>query len=248
MIGGLLRAFIIVIVASGLMATIFTWWTPNGFISDSARQGLSIAMATDAVTQVPTALPTPNWARKIGIVSGHRGNDSGAVCPDGLTEASINLSVAELVVQNLRGWAIRSICWTSSTRAFNDYQAATLLSIHSNTCQNFGEAVNGFIVAACGGAHHSACEDDKRLVRLHRRSLRGDDAAGTAHGNHHRYDRLPYLPRDLPAHPGGDHRTGLHARRPGNAHPAPRYAGARNHRRDSVLSGTGKNVNAVTDS
>ncbi|MEO8392552.1 MAG: hypothetical protein ABI700_06135, partial [Chloroflexota bacterium] len=50
MIGGLLRAFIIVIVASGLMATIFTWWTPNGFISDNARQGLSIAMATDAVT------------------------------------------------------------------------------------------------------------------------------------------------------------------------------------------------------
>ncbi|MBC8100746.1 MAG: hypothetical protein H7Y11_15005, partial [Armatimonadetes bacterium] len=58
-IGGLLRAFIIVIVASGLMATIFTWWTPNEFISDSARQSLSIAVATDAVTLVPTVLPTP---------------------------------------------------------------------------------------------------------------------------------------------------------------------------------------------
>jgi N-acetylmuramoyl-L-alanine amidase len=163
MIGGLLRAFIIVIVASGLMATIFTWWTPNGFISDNVRQGLSIAIATDAVTQVPTALPTPNWARKIGVVSGHRGNDSGAVCPDGLTEASINLSVAELVVQNLRGVGYTVDLLDEFDPRLQNYQAATLLSIHSNTCQDFGEAVNGFIIADAS-ARISAREDDKRLV------------------------------------------------------------------------------------
>ena len=163
MIGGLLRAFIIVIVAAGLMATIFTWWTPSGFISDSARQGLSVAIATDAVTQVPTALPTPNWARKIGIVSGHRGNDSGAVCPDGLTEASINLSVAELVVQNLRGLGYTVDLLDEFDPRLQDYQAATLLSIHSNTCQDFGEAVNGFIVAAAA-ARISAKAEDTKLV------------------------------------------------------------------------------------
>jgi N-acetylmuramoyl-L-alanine amidase len=162
-IGGLLRAFIIVIVAAGLMATIFTWWTPNGFISDSARAGLSIAIATDAVTQVPTALPTPNWARKIGIVSGHRGNDSGAVCPDGLTEASINLSVAELVVQNLRGMGYTVDLLDEFDPRLENYQAATLLSIHSNTCQDFGEAVNGFIVAAAA-ARISAKAEDTKLV------------------------------------------------------------------------------------
>ena len=163
MIGGLLRAFIIVIVAAGLMATIFTWWTPSGFISDSARQGLSVSIATDAVTQVPTALPTPNWARKIGIVSGHRGNDSGAVCPDGLTEASINLSVAELVVQNLRGLGYTVDLLDEFDPRLQDYQAATLLSIHSNTCQDFGEAVNGFIVAAAA-ARISAKAEDTKLV------------------------------------------------------------------------------------
>ena len=145
------------------MATIFTWWTPNGFISDSARQGLSIAMATDTVTQVPTALPTPNWARKIGIVAGHRGNDSGAVCPDGLTEASINLSVAELVVQNLRGMGYTVDLLDEFDPRLQNYQAATLLSIHSNTCQNFGEAVNGFIVAAAA-ARITARAEDTELV------------------------------------------------------------------------------------
>ena len=163
MIGGLLRAFFIVIVAAGLMATIFTWWTPNEFISTSVRQGLSIAIATDAVTQVPTALPTPNWARRIGIVSGHRGNDSGAVCDDGLTEASINLSVAEMVVRNLRGIGYSVDLLDEFDPRLTDYEAAAMVSIHSNTCRNFGERVSGFIVAASSG-RITARSDDGRLV------------------------------------------------------------------------------------
>jgi len=31
--------------------------------------------------------------RHIGIVAGHDGNDSGAVCPDGLTEAEVNRDI-----------------------------------------------------------------------------------------------------------------------------------------------------------
>ncbi len=163
LIGGLLRAFIIVIVAAGLMATIFTWWTPNGFISEDARAGLSVAIATNAATVVPTALPTPNWARKIGIVSGHRGNDSGAVCPDGLTEASVNLNVAEQVVQNLRGDGYTVDLLDEFDPRLNGYQAAALVSLHSNTCQDFGEPVSGFIVAA-SASRITARTDDGQLV------------------------------------------------------------------------------------
>jgi N-acetylmuramoyl-L-alanine amidase len=160
MIGGLLRAVIIVVVAAGLMATIFTWWTPNEVLSPNARQSLSIAVATDAMTAVPTVLPTPNWARRIGIVSGHRGNDSGAVCPDGLTEASINLSVAELVVRSLRGLGYTVDLLDEFDPRLTDYQAAAMVSIHSNTCQNFGEPVSGFIVAASAGRITARGNDD----------------------------------------------------------------------------------------
>lgn len=163
MIGGLLRAFIIVTVAAGLMATIFTWWTPNEFISTSVRQGLSIAIATDAVTQVPTALPTPNWARRVGVVAGHRGNDSGAVCPDGLTEASINLTVAEMVVRSLRGLGYTVDLLDEFDSRLNNFEAAAMVSIHSNTCRDFGERVSGFIVAASTG-RITARGDDGRLV------------------------------------------------------------------------------------
>ena len=164
LIGGLVRTFFIVIVAAGLMATIFTWWTPNEFIPTNARQGLSVAIATDAATVVPTVLPTPNWARRVGIVSGHHGNDSGAVCPDGLTEASVNLSVAELVVRNLRGLGYTVDLLDEFDPRLTDYQAAALVSIHSNTCQDFGEKVSGFIVAASSG-RITAHTDDEKLVQ-----------------------------------------------------------------------------------
>ena len=164
-LGGFLRTVIIVSVAAGLTATIFTWWTRNEFISDTARAGLSIAIATDAATLAPTAQPTPNWAQVVGIVSGHRGpeNDPGAVCPDGLTEASVNLSVAQLVVRNLRGLGYTVDLLDEFDPRLENYQAAALVSIHSNTCQDFGEPVSGFLVAAAQ-ARISARASDSQLV------------------------------------------------------------------------------------
>jgi N-acetylmuramoyl-L-alanine amidase len=47
----------------------------------------------------PTITPGPK--PRIGIVAGHWGNDSGAVCADGLTEEKVNLRIATLVQQYL---------------------------------------------------------------------------------------------------------------------------------------------------
>jgi N-acetylmuramoyl-L-alanine amidase len=149
-LGGIIRSFIVVFAAAGLTATIFTWWTPSKFITSNVRDELSVAMATSAATLIPTALPTPNWARRIGVVSGHRGpqNDPGAVCPDGLTEASINENVATMVVQSLRGRGYTVDLLDEFDPRLDNYQAAALLSIHSNTCQDFGELVSGFLISS----------------------------------------------------------------------------------------------------
>jgi N-acetylmuramoyl-L-alanine amidase len=149
-LGGIIRSFIVVFAAAGLTATIFTWWTPPKFITSNVRDELSVAMATSAATLIPTALPTPNWARRVGIVSGHRGpqNDPGAVCPDGLTEASINENVAALVVRNLRSRGYTVDLLDEFDPRLDGYQAAALLSIHANTCQDFGEQVSGFLISS----------------------------------------------------------------------------------------------------
>lgn len=167
-LGGLIRSFIVVMAAAGLTATIFTWFTPNQFLASNVISGLSIAEATSmVVTSAPTSLPTPNWLRKIGIVSGHRGpeNDPGAVCPDGLTEAEINFNVAQIVVRNLRGRGFSVDLLDEFDPRLDNYQAAALLSIHANTCQEWpgGEIVSGFLIAAAA-ARATARGNDNVLV------------------------------------------------------------------------------------
>jgi N-acetylmuramoyl-L-alanine amidase len=163
--GGFLRTLIIVLAAAGLTATIFTWFTPNEFINADVRSELSAAIATDSVTAVPTLQGTPNWARRIGIVSGHRGpeNDPGAVCPDGLTEGEINFNVAQLVVGNLRALGYTVDLLDEFDTRLTAYQAAVLVSIHSNTCRNFGEVVSGYLISG-PAARVTVRDEDRRLV------------------------------------------------------------------------------------
>jgi len=148
-VGGFVRTLILVILAGFLSSTIFTWFTSPDFLDRRVVTGLVVANSTVAVTQQPTQLPTPNYLRKVGIVSGHRGpeNDPGAVCPDGLTESSINFDVATRVVRNLRTLGYSVDLLDEFDARLNNYQAASLVSIHANTCQDFGEYVSGYLVA-----------------------------------------------------------------------------------------------------
>lgn len=163
--GGFLRTLIIVLAAAGLTATIFTWFTPNEFINVDVRSELGAAIATSAATLVPTVQPTPNWARRIGVVAGHRGpeNDPGAVCPDGLTEGEINFNVAQIVVGNLRALGYTVDLLDEFDTRLDGYQAAVLVSIHSNTCRDFGEVVSGYLISG-PSARVTVREEDRRLV------------------------------------------------------------------------------------
>ena len=82
-----------------VVATAFTLWTPASILPRSAARDIARAMATrvgrNASPMPPTHTPKPREI--VGIVAGHSGNDAGAVCPDGLTEAEINLDIAEQV-------------------------------------------------------------------------------------------------------------------------------------------------------
>jgi len=148
-IGSFIRTMIVVVLASGLASTIFTWFTDPSFIRPDVVSGLQVAAATIEATQQPTIIPTPNWLRRIGIVSGHRGpeNDPGAVCPDGLTETEINFNVAQRVVRNLRQLGYSVDLLDEFDPRLDEYQAAALVSIHANSCEDYGEPVSGYLVA-----------------------------------------------------------------------------------------------------
>ncbi len=160
LLGGALRPIIIIPVAAALIATIFAWFTPPEMINSDVRDELSADIATSIfATFAPTAEPTANWQKRIGIVSGHRGGevyDPGAVCTDANGEAmrpnenDVNFSVAERVVNTLRGMGYTVDLLDEFDPRLQGYQAAALVSIHANTCREWpgGEVVSGFLIAA----------------------------------------------------------------------------------------------------
>lgn len=165
LMGGFLRSVMMVSVAAGLMATIFVWWTPTQFIASDVRSELGQGQGQPqpaAAPVLPTPRPTPNWMRKIGIVSGHRGPelDPGAVCPDGLTEAETTFDVAQRVVRALRGQGFSVDLLDEFDPRLDNYHAAALVSIHANTCQDFGEVVSGYLVAAAASRVTARGDDD----------------------------------------------------------------------------------------
>lgn len=152
-LGGVIRALLVTSFTAGLMATILSWFTSADFLRPDMRRNLSSILYNDIPTPTPTVAPTPNWARTIGIVSGHRGPgleasyDPGAVCEDGLRENDINFAVASQVVLALRQRGYSVLLLDEFDPRLTDFQGAALVSIHSNTCAEFDEVVSGFLVA-----------------------------------------------------------------------------------------------------
>ena len=154
-IGGFFRTLFVVLISAGLVSTILTWFTDPQFLNPDVVRGLqenSPALIADVPTTPtiqPTLAVTPNWLQRIGIVAGHRGAlyDPGAVCEDGWTEAEITIDVAQRIVRNLRALNYNVDLLDEFDPRLDNYQAAALLSIHANTCQDFGERVSGYLVA-----------------------------------------------------------------------------------------------------
>ncbi|MCU0475993.1 MAG: N-acetylmuramoyl-L-alanine amidase [Anaerolineae bacterium] len=170
-LGGVFRAVFVIGVASAIMGTILSWFTSPDFLDPDTRRELAAALYAVVPTPTPTPAPTPNWARTIGIVSGHRGPgqeadyDPGAVCLDAqgnviVTENDINFGVASKVVQYLRARSYRVDLLDEFDPRLNDYQAAALVSIHSNSCQDYGEVVSGYLVAKAAAKPPNGPDDD----------------------------------------------------------------------------------------
>ncbi|MEE8389297.1 MAG: N-acetylmuramoyl-L-alanine amidase [Anaerolineae bacterium] len=101
-------------------------------------------------TAQPVAPPIP--APRIGVVAGHWGNnDTGATCPDGLTEAEINLEVAQRIVTILQALNYQADLLAEFDPRMEGYQADALVSIHADSCEiipNADPPASGFKVAS----------------------------------------------------------------------------------------------------
>jgi len=132
-----------------VLATLFTLWTDPGMLPENLLQNFTLAQAP-VVTGTPGNQPTstPRGKPLIGLVAGHKGNDSGSVCSDGLTEQSVNEKVAYLVQKNLVDKGFDVDVLNEFDTKLTGYQASVLLSIHSDSCDYINDQATGFKVSA----------------------------------------------------------------------------------------------------
>jgi len=120
----------------GLLAAAWLVWNSSG-----AGGG---AVAARRLLGLPGSEPL----RHVGIVAGHSGNDSGAVCPDGLTEAQVNRAVADAVVRSLRRRGAAVDLLQEFDPRLRGYQADAFVSIHADSCE---VDLSGYKVASLEG-------------------------------------------------------------------------------------------------
>ncbi len=141
---------------SFLAATLFTLWTPSAADWEAWQAGWQWMLPQAPAESPPQAAATSAVLPiRIGLVAGHWGNDSGAVCPDGVTEVEINLRVASLVQQALTAEGYQVDILQEFDPRLQDYQAAALVSIHSDSCDYRGDDASGYKIARAANAYDS---------------------------------------------------------------------------------------------
>ncbi len=164
--GVVLLAILMTIVASILASN---WGSFRAFVSGrSGVVGLEVQATARAIANAPppTAVATLAPAsinaanlKRIGIVSGHRGNDSGSVCADGYTEAELvyQVSVATAAQLRARGYTVDIL--DEFDPRLDGYLGIAFLSIHADSCTYYNELLTGFKVARSQFSSVPAVED-----------------------------------------------------------------------------------------
>ena len=133
-----------------LLATLFTALPPRGLIEGNLYDRLSLMLTPQSVEG---ASLSSQPQLRVGIVAGHSGNDSGAVCSDGngnvtLTEADVNLQIAALVQQQLIEIGYEVDLLREFDTRLNGYRALAIVSIHNDSCEYVNDQATGFKVSA----------------------------------------------------------------------------------------------------
>jgi len=134
-----------------VLAVFFTSFPASEILSGRMTEQLTLLLTPQTPNlQVMDGTPLP--AARIGIVAGHMGNDSGAVCATGVTEAEVNLKIATLVQQKLSALGYETDLLEEFDPRLKGYRAAALVSIHNDSCDYINDQATGFKVAAAMSA------------------------------------------------------------------------------------------------
>jgi len=127
----------------------WAWWRGE------ARGEQSLAL-------LPTSTGEPSL--RVGVISGHWKNDSGATCPDGLKEVDVNHAIALRVEAGLREAGYQVDLLQEKDPRLEGYQAAALISIHADVCDPNPD-FTGFKTSPARGAEDAAQLQNSLLLK-----------------------------------------------------------------------------------
>lgn len=142
-----------ILAAAGMLA-VYLYFNPDfgdATVIVAAVQGdvpLTAPLTGDEVASDAAALTPGPTIYRVGLISGHKDNDSGAVCEDGLTEAEVNSNIAQKVAVALASQGVASDILAEFDPRLPTYQANALISIHSDSCEYLNEEATGFKIAS----------------------------------------------------------------------------------------------------
>jgi N-acetylmuramoyl-L-alanine amidase len=155
----------LVVASAALLAAVLIVWRMLAAGQEILPRGAVISPASGngiapAGSEAPSLADVPPGAPRVGIVAGHAGYDTGAVCPDGLSEAEINLAIAQEVAALLtrKGYGVDLM--DEYDDRLSGYRADVLVSVHADSCDVPG--ASGFKVARVTDS--AIPEDEDRLV------------------------------------------------------------------------------------
>ncbi len=157
--GSVMQHLAAALIVSGVLATAFTAWTPASLSPGEWVSQLVSLAGSPKASPVDTGPSGPvlqdAGGIRIGIVAGHSGPnpdsgyvDPGAVCDDGLTELSVNQSIANLVVRSLQAAGYNAELLEEWDTRLTGYRAVALVSIHTDSCTPVNADATGYKVAA----------------------------------------------------------------------------------------------------
>ena len=136
------------------MFLVYWYFKPTFGVTETAvaanlpEDSLSAPIYKDTPAQaIVQRLPQSPGPIHVGIIAGHKDNDSGSVCDDGVTEAAINANITAQVVANLQENGVAAEILSEFDPRLQNYQATALVSIHADSCTYYNELATGFKIA-----------------------------------------------------------------------------------------------------
>ena len=134
------------------MLTVYWYFRPTfgeAEVVAAAAIDTAVNLSAPLYKEVPSRpllqrLPQSPGPIRIGLISGHKDHDPGAVCEDGLTEAEVNANIASKVAATLQANGIHTDILAEFDPRLEGYRGTALISIHADSCLYYNELATGF--------------------------------------------------------------------------------------------------------